>query len=242
MSEKIAREQTLDGTRAKEEIIMAVQNVNSTSAAAPQPNPLTEKTVTQDDFLKLLIAQLQNQDPLQPMDNQQFAAQLATFNSLGQLISINEKIGGLQSTQAAASQFNAASLIGKEITSNGDGISLQNGTPAKIGFQLGANAAKVVVTIQNSAGEVVRQIDAGAQSAGEKNLLWDGKDAAGRSVASGLYRFQVNAFDLNGKQVPTSGRVQGSVTGVTLDGGEPMLEVGALQVPLSSVIRVGSAL
>ena len=86
---------------------MAIQNIAATSSPNTAAKTLTDKTVTQDDFLKLLIAQLQNQDPLQPMDNQQFAAQLATFNSLGQLIEINGKLGALQNGQGAASQYNA---------------------------------------------------------------------------------------------------------------------------------------
>jgi flagellar basal-body rod modification protein FlgD len=83
---------------------MAIQGINATTAQDASKPTATNKTVTQDDFLKLLIAQLQNQDPLQPMDNQQFAAQLATFNSLEQLIGINDKLGALKSSQGAMNQ------------------------------------------------------------------------------------------------------------------------------------------
>jgi flagellar basal-body rod modification protein FlgD len=219
---------------------VAIQSINPTAAQPAQKNILTEKTVTQDDFLKLLITQLQNQDPLHPMENQEFAAQLATFNSLGQLISMNEKLGSLQNAQSLAGQFNAASLIGKEITTNGNTVSLQNGTPTEIAYQLGSSAARVVINIQNSAGGLVRQIEAGARNAGENSLLWDGKDASGHSLVSGLYKFEIDAFDAKGNKVASTGRVQGTVTGVTLDGSEPILEVGAIQVPLSSVTNVRS--
>jgi flagellar basal-body rod modification protein FlgD len=217
--------------------------ISSINAATPQAatNILTEKTVTQDDFLKLLIAQLQNQDPLHPMDNQEFAAQLATFNSLGQLIDINQKLGDLQSTQGLANQFNAASLIGKEITTRGNTINLQSGSSAKIGFELGSNAARLVISVLNSGGQLVRQIDAGTQSAGERSLLWDGKDSAGRLLSNGIYGFEINAFDINGKKVSATGRMQGIVTGVKLDGSEPILEIGDQHVPLSSVTSVRSA-
>ncbi len=188
----------------------------------------------------MLIAQLQNQDPLQPMDNQQFAVQLATFNSLEQLISINDKLGSLQSSQGTTNQFNAASLIGKAITSNGSTLSLQTGNPAAINYQLSANAAQVVVNIQDSSGALVRQISVGAQSAGDQSVLWDGKDASGNAAPAGLYNFEVNAFDLNGKQVQASSRIKGTVTGVRLDGSEPVLELGVLQVPLSAVMSVST--
>jgi flagellar basal-body rod modification protein FlgD len=220
---------------------VAIQAINATPPQAAASGALSAKTVTQDDFLKLLMAQLQNQDPLHPMDNQEFAAQLATFNSLGQLIDINKKLGTLQNSQALASQFNAASLIGKEVTTVGNTVSLQSGSPAKIGFQLGANAARVAVNLYNGGGELVRQMEGGAQLAGERTIAWDGKDSAGRNLTSGLYNFEINAFDLNGKKIAATGRLQGTVTGVVLDGSEPLLELGELKVPLSRVTSVRSA-
>ncbi len=220
---------------------MAIQSVSPTSTQATAGQALSNQTITQDDFLKLLIAQLQNQDPLQPMDNQQFAVQLATFNSLEQLIGINNKLGSLQTSQGATNQFNAASLIGKAITSNGNTLNLQTGNPTAISYQLAANASRVVVNVQDSSGALVRQMIAGAQNAGDQSVLWDGKDASGNPAPAGLYNFEVNAFDLNGKQVQASGHIKGTVTGVRLDGSEPVLELGSLQVPLSAVTSVGTA-
>ena len=226
---------------------MAIQGMGSASQSTPPTqeaakSTLTTKTVTQDDFLKLLIAQLQNQDPLQPMDNQEFAVQLATFNSLQQLIGINDKLGTLQSSQGTMNQYNAASLIGKEVVTSGNTISLQSDSPASINYQLAANAAKVVINVQDASGALVRQIQVGAQNAGDRSVLWDGRDASGKAARAGLYNFEINAFDLNGKQVQALARVQGIVTGVRLDGSEPVLEIGALQVPLSAVtsVRTGS--
>jgi len=220
---------------------MAIANIAATPNQNAAATTLTQKTVTQDDFLKLLIAQLQNQDPLQPMDNQQFAAQLATFNSLGQLIEINNKLGALQTGQGAASQYNAASLIGKEISSAGNEINLVSDSPATIAYRLGANAARVVINVFNGAGALVRRIDAGARAAGDQTVAWDGKDNAGKSLAAGEYGFTINAVDLAGKPVAASGKIQGVVTGVKLDGAEPVLEVGVLEVPLSAVSAVRTA-
>jgi flagellar basal-body rod modification protein FlgD len=217
---------------------LAIQNINPTSTQATAAQSLARQTVTQDDFLKLLMAQLQNQDPLQPMDNQQFAVQLATFNSLEQLIGINDKLGSLQSAQGATNQFNAASLIGKEVTSNGNALNLQSSGPARISYQLGANAARVVVNVQDSSGTLVRQIDAGGQAVGDQSVLWDGKDSAGRAASPGLYTFEINAFDLNGKQIQATGRIRGTVTAVSFVGSEPVLELGGIEVPLSAVASV----
>ena len=220
---------------------MAIQNIAAAPSQSAAAKPRTDKTVTQDDFLKLLIAQLQNQDPLKPMDNQEFAAQLATFNSLGQLIEINGKLGALQIGQGSLSQYNAASLIGKEISSAGNQVNLSAGDSATIGYQLGANAARVVVSVFNGAGELVRRIEAGARGSGDQSVVWDGKDSAGRALSSGAYGFEITAFDMAGNKVPASGKLQGVVTGVRLDGAEPILEVGGLAVPLSAVTAVRSA-
>jgi flagellar basal-body rod modification protein FlgD len=217
---------------------VAIQGINSTIAQDATKKVLSDKTVTQDDFLKLLIAQLQNQDPLKPMDNQEFAAQLATFNSLGQLIDMNNKLGSMQSGQGLANQFNAASLIGKEVVTNGNALGLEQGKPTAVGYQLSANAARVVVNIYSGAGDLVRQVEARGQLMGDQTITWDGKDEMGKSLAAGPYHFEVNAFDAAGKKVPATGRIQGTVTGVKLDGGEPLLEIGAVQVPFSSVTSV----
>lgn len=219
---------------------MAIQNVSSTATQSASTQISPNKTVTKDDFLKLLIAQLQNQDPLQPMDNQQFAVQLATFNSLEQLIDINKQLGTLQTAQAQTNQFNAASLIGKEVTTTGNTIVLQSGSPATASYQLGANATRVVINIQDSGGALVRQLEVGAQKAGDQTTIWDRKDASGKAARDGIYTFEINAFDLNGKQVPASGRIKGTVTGVKLDASEPIIELGNLQVPLTSVTNVRS--
>src|ERR1700751_3794636 len=161
---------------------MAIQTVNPTTTQTSSTPTPPNQIVTQDDFLKLLIAQLQNQDPLQPMDNQQFAVQLATFNSLDQLIDIDKQLGTLQTAQGTTNQFNAASLIGKEVVTSGNTVNLQSGKATPIGYQLAADAAQVVVNIQDSGGGIVRQLNAGQQNAGNQTITWDGKNASGNTA------------------------------------------------------------
>src|ERR1051325_11127119 len=148
---------------------MIVPNVASTTAQQASPQTPPSQTVDKNGFLKLLIAQLQNQDPLQPMDNQQFAVQLATFNSLEQLMDIDKQLTTLQATQGQANQFNSASLIGKQINAEGNKIALQNGGSTTLGYRLSANATKVSLKIQDSNGTLVRQLDLGPQGRGGAN-------------------------------------------------------------------------
>jgi flagellar basal-body rod modification protein FlgD len=214
---------------------MELQSIRQTAAQEGTRQTLSGGQVTRDDFLKLLIAQLQNQDPLSPLDNQEFAVQLATFNSLEQLLGVNEKLEGLQSKQLLTSQLNSAALIGKQVTTNGNQLSLMDGSDPTLRYQLASPAARVVVNIQNSRGELVRQLEFGSQQVGEQSVRWDGKDASGKRLSSGVYTFEVNAFDPAGKKVSVSTRAQGLVTGVSFDGAEPVLELGPLRVPLSAV-------
>lgn len=199
---------------------------------------LSKRTVTQEEFLKILITQLKNQDPINPMESQDFLAQLATLNSLDQLIGINGKLSSVQSEQAFASRLEATSLIDKEITAEGNQVSLDEAGQAEIHYSLLAEATRIAVNITDSNGSLVRVLEAGGQGAGDQTLLWDGKDTGGNSVAPGVYTFEVNAFDIKGKQVSVTTRVQGSVTGVNLTGSVPVLEVGGIQIPINAVNKV----
>src|SRR5690349_14870224 len=118
---------------------MAIQAVSQT--ATQGVGGAIGKSMGRDDFLKLLIAQLQNQDPLKPLDNQEFATQLATFNSLDQLIGINQKLDSLAQQQQLVGQLGAASLIGKEIIADGNQVTLAAGQSAAIGYAVDAAAA-----------------------------------------------------------------------------------------------------
>lgn len=213
---------------------MAIQAVNQTT---PQTvgGAIGGKSMGRDDFLKLLIAQLQNQDPLKPLDNQEFAAQLATFNSLDQLIGINQKLDGLEEQQRLVGQLGAAALIGKEIVADGNQVALAAGQPATIGYSLNSSAARVALTISDGAGKIVRTIDLGSRAAGDQSVVWDGRDGTGKTLPAGVYSVQVNAFDVAGNKIGASGQTRGVVTGVGLSGSDVVLEVGALKIPLSAV-------
>jgi len=218
--------------------IQGINNSNSTNPAAETAQAKASGEITRDDFMKLLIAQLQNQDPLNPMDNQEFAVQLAQFNSLQQLIGLNEKLENLASQQGIASQFNSTALIGKQVSGKGSEVNLSAGGNAGVFYDLGANAAKVTLKVYSSDGALVREIDAGSQKVGPQSVTWDGKNSLGQTVPAGVYRFEVNAIDGAGKSLPVTKQVRGIVTGVNLEGSEPILEIGQMRVPLSSITAV----
>lgn len=199
---------------------------------------LSTGIVTQDEFLTLLIVQLQNQDPMNPLDNQEFLAQLATFNSLNQLMGINGKLDAIKSDQLLLSRLETTSLIGKEVSAEGNSVNLSEGAGTEVHYSLMADAVRVVVHLTDAKGNLLRTLEVGGQSAGDQSVVWDGKDSFGKELSPGVYGFEVDAFDLSGKKVGVTRRIQGTVTGVNLTGGIAVLEVGDLKVPVSSVTRV----
>ncbi len=217
---------------------MAIQNISAASNAAQTAPATSGGQISRDDFMKLLIAQLQHQDPLSPMDNQEFAVQLATFNSLEQLVGLNEKLESLASQQGIASRFNSASLIGKQVVGKGNELNLGSSGDADLHYELSGNAAKVTIKVLDSTGAVVRQIEAGSQKQGSQRATWDGGNHLGQRLPTGVYKFEVVAADGAGKTVPVANQVRGTVTGLDLEGAEPILEIGQLRVPLGSVTSI----
>jgi flagellar basal-body rod modification protein FlgD len=216
---------------------MEIAGINASGQSEANKLP-TKQQITRDDFLKLLISQLQNQDPLKPLDNQEFASQLATFNSLEQLIGVNEKLEALQNKLFQSNQFSATALIGKQITTDGNQISLAQGEGSTFRYQLSSDSARVTVDIYNAQGGLVRTLELGSQKSGDQSVQWDGKDNSGKILPGGIYNFQITALDALGKKITTTSRVQDVVTGVSLDGTEPLLELGNLKVPLNAVTAV----
>jgi flagellar basal-body rod modification protein FlgD len=175
---------------------------------------------------------------LSPMDNQEFAVQLATFNSLEQLVGLNEKLESLASQQGLASQFNSAALIGKQVVGKGGEVNLGGDGDVSLHYELAGNAAKVTVKVSNNTGAVVREIELGSQKAGAQNATWDGENSLGERLSTGTYSFEVIATDSAGNLLPVSKQVRGLVTGVNLQGPEPILEIGQLRISLSAVTAI----
>ncbi len=202
---------------------------------------LSIKGLSQGDFLKLLLTQLQSQDPLKPLDNQEFAAQLATFNSLDQLMSINKKLDSTQGVQLHLSQLEATALIGKDVQAKGDRVSLPAEGEAVLPYTLDADAGRVVITIKDGEGRLVRAIEAGSQKTGQQTVAWDGRDTGGTRVPPGQYTFAVNGVDNNGKKIGATTFLQGQVSSVNMTGSEPQLEVNGVHIPVSAVTSVRNA-
>ena len=168
--------------------------VNSASAnAAAAASGASSSADIEQRFLKLLVTQLNNQDPLNPMQNAELTSQLAQMSTVSGIEKLNTALAGLVSQSGASQVLQSASLIGYSVLSPGNELAASGKDPVPFAVELPASAGDVSVVITDAAGKTVRTIDAGAMPQGVNGLSWDGKNDAGDAVEAGSYRYSVVA-------------------------------------------------
>lgn len=203
---------------------------------------LSKAALGQEQFLKLLIEQLKNQDPLNPVDSTDFTAQLAQFSSLEQLFDVNKNLAAMQDYSATTNRLSALDMIGKQVTFSGSGtVTLGEevgSVPLK--FDLADNANQVTITITNETGQEVARLDVGYQDAGSRQLSWDGLDANGQPLPAGNYQFQVTAADEMGNSVAVTLYGSGVVQGIETDNdtGKTVVVLAFGQVSIDEIVGV----
>lgn len=193
-------------------------------------------TDTFDTFLTLLTTQLQNQDPLSPMDSQEFVSQLVQFSSVEQQIQTTQAMQALLSVQAALAQLSSVDYIGKYALVQTNGALLED-ERAEWFYQMPEEASSSQLVITNEQGAVVRTLD-GQRGAGEHRIIWDGLDNEGNQSPEAVYFLEVVAMDGDGERIEVPISVGGRVTGVELNEGQAIVEVGGMKVPASLIIRL----
>lgn len=209
----------------------------SNPAGAQDKSSLSSLTDKFDNFLLLLTKQLQYQDPLSPLDTNEFTSQLVQFTDVEQAINTNNKLDQLLGLQANNQAMGALAFLGNRIEADSPQILLKDGASA-IHYELSQDAAKAVITILDASGKPVRIADASGD-AGQNSFTWDGQDNNGVDLPDGTYSVQVTAVDKNGKTTEVANTIiTGKVSGVELANGEIILSVGDIQVPASQVRSV----
>jgi flagellar basal-body rod modification protein FlgD len=201
---------------------------SSSSSSSSSSSASTKKTnsLGQDAFLQLLVTQLQYQDPLSPMDDKEFVAELAQFSSLEQLTEINSGIENLASVGATQQLMGAVNFIGKKIEATGSAMGLTGGKATAVTFTLPNDAETCLVNVMNSAGQTVRTVDLGATKAGEVEFTWDGKDYDGNVMEDGQYQVAMTATDADGNILKTTSTMTGTVKGIKQEKGTYYLDIG----------------
>ena len=196
------------------------------------------KILGKDDFLNMLIAQLQHQDPLNPADSTEFTAQLAQFSSLEQLSNIHESLENMEQFQASLTNSQAVSYIGKEITAAGSGLHLREGQTAACHFELGANAVMTAVSIYDATGGFVNSFETGPLGQGRQSVTWDGTDLNGNQMPAGAYFFEIQAVDATSESVAVRPLMSAMVTGVSFKDQTAYLMTELQSVALDDVVDV----
>lgn len=198
-----------------------------------------EEALGTDAFLTMLVAQLQNQDPLNPMDGTDFSAQLAQFSQLEQLMNLNDSMDSLASSFSTGSERDLMSYLGKQVSGNVDSMQVENGAVSGGFFNLPQNA-DVIINITDDAGKTIKTLHEGTQASGAHLVEWDGTDDDGNAVGDGTYKYSVLANMGSGyEELPTN--VTGTVEGVAYSNGNPYLVVQGVLIDPDSLTSVYTA-
>lgn len=235
----------LGGRKGKSEAQIREEIINKATGNKPKDSIYKEGPHNQmgkDEFLKLLTYQLQNQDPMNPMDQGKMTGELAQFSQLEQLAALNKKFEDSGKGQAIQDKFYAASFVGKKIVTNGSSLELKNsGDSGDVLFKLDGEAAKVMVRVLDEKNNIIGEIWKEGMSAGGHQVTWDGVSLDGSPAVKGKYHVQVKAWDQMGQDVGTRTEATGIVQSVTFDEGEPVLTVNNQKVYLRDVASFHTA-
>lgn len=206
-------------------------------------NPSTASTSTsstvnaQDRFLKLLVTQMQNQDPLNPMDNSQVTTQLAQLNTVTGIDQLNKTLGQMAASSAAQQSLQAAMLVGRDVLVAGNQLSF-SGQPVNYGVDVPQAVDGAIINISDSKGNVVKSFQTGTQPQGATTLQWDGLDASGKALPAGTYVISAKA-NSGGAAVTATTLISGKVqsVGSAADGTIQLQIAGAGNVGIADVKR-----
>lgn len=222
---------------------MDVNSINSlTSLANSQRNEGNKNELGQQEFLQLLVAQMRNQDPINPMDGAEFASQLAQFNSVEQLISVNNGLGNLQNSQemmsSSLTNSMAASLTGKHVKALSNEVHLASGDSANVKYKLNNSASEVEFIIRSENGSEVRRETVNGVASGDNEWTWDGRNNSGDRMADGNYTVDVQASS-DGTDIDSMVYIEGNVDKVRYSGNGVFLSLNNVQVAIGDVEEVG---
>jgi flagellar basal-body rod modification protein FlgD len=206
--------------------------VGALTGSSKQPTP--SKSLGKDDFLRLLVEQIRHQDPLNPLDNDKFIAQQTSFSQLEELQNIRKSLDSQSGTSAGAIASGTA-FLGKTVSAASGGFTYAGAT-VTLPYSLSAPVAAAAIQITDNSGNVIQQIPLGSRPAGPQSFdLTPG--SLGKVLGAGQYRYRV--VSLAGGQVTPLNAISGTVTGVSMENGVPVLSLGSRRIALADVVSVG---
>ncbi|MBM4349422.1 MAG: hypothetical protein FJ106_05985 [Deltaproteobacteria bacterium] len=220
---------------------MSISSISPTANSDSVANSGKRKTsLNQEDFLNLFVTQLRNQNPLEPMDNFQMAAQMAQFSSLDSLNRIKSSLELMGAYQASMNSLQATGLIGKRVETESQSLSINGGKVSEGYYQL-SKPGKVKVEIYDHKGQLIRTLEEGMKDVSRQKLVWDGNSQAGVKQPDGRYSFQVTAVDEKGQPIPVGLSRIDTVTGIHFENGVIYLNLGSEKITLQDVKAILSS-
>lgn len=213
--------------------VAGVNNTNATATAAKASSTKTS-ALGQEQFLTLLVAQLQNQDPLNPSDPTEFTAQLAQYSQLEQLFNLNDSMKLLSAAQNNSERLSSLSLIGQDVVVEESDFALGS-SPVQIGYKIDGAISDASLSIRNSTGKTVATLKASDLKAGNHFLTWDGKDSNGNTLPVGTYSISIKATGADGQSATVTPLVRSEVTGIDLSGGDAKIVTSLGEYKISSI-------
>ena len=198
--------------------LLDTMNGTSSAASAASGTSGTSASDLQTTFLQLLVAQLKNQDPTNPMDSSQMTSQLAQIDTVSGISSLNTSLSSLSTQLAAGQNAQAALLIGSTVLAPGNSVAVASGAAPEVGVTLAQSASDVKLQITDSSGKSVGSIDLGPQSAGTIPVTWTPQDASGNALPDGNYTITASAVD-GSQSVTATALVASQVEGVVQQAG-----------------------
>jgi flagellar basal-body rod modification protein FlgD len=213
-------------------------SANSSASAAPSGSTSGAANIAGnfDSFLQLLTTQLQNQDPLDPLDTNQFTQELVSFSSVEQQINMNTNLSTLISLQQTAQSTAALNFLGTTVTVNGNSAQLGSGQSNPTWNYTLGKASTVAINVSSSTGQLVYST-AQTLQAGNQTFTWNGTDSVGNAWPAGTYTVSITATDASGKTTTVSPQVQGVVTGVDISQSPPTLTVNGQSYTPSQIVQ-----
>lgn len=216
-----------------------ITNVTTTTTGTAGADAMKKSTgMNKDDFLRLFVTQLQNQDPLNPQDGTQFIGQLAQLTQVEQAYNANSNLQSLLNQGNGNMAMSSVSLIGKEVQAPGSQVALTAAGLAPVNFNLAQAANEVTVTVKDGNGVTIKTIKGGPSASGQGSLVWDGTNNDGIKAAPGVYSFSVSAKDASGNNVTGTPLIRGRVDGVDMSGAVPILSLGGIRLSLTELTSV----
>lgn len=211
----------------------SLAQTNNTASVAKDKTKLDK-----DDFMKLLIAQLKNQDPEQPADAKEMVTQLAQLGSVEQMTNMVTEMKSLQLATTSMASNQAINFVGKSVEANGSKLYLGDSGGATSGINLALPAETVTLTVRDAQGQVVRTMEQGKTPAGISAVSWDGVNDSNERVTTGQYTLTVEAKNKDGGPVMADAKIKGVVSSVSYEQGFPELVVGGARVALANVTSI----